>query len=88
MKWLNDVFIAPNEISTIPGAQKQSTLMSIAVGVFAAVGGFIYGYDTGLINSLAEMQFVRHEFASNHTSFTAKETSIITAILSLSLIHI
>ncbi|CAM9019841.1 unnamed protein product [Wickerhamomyces anomalus] len=83
MKWLNDVFIAPNEISTIPGAQKQSTLMSIAVGVFAAVGGFIYGYDTGLINSLAEMQFVRHEFASNHTSFTAKETSIITAILSL-----
>lgn len=80
---LRDIFIAPNDIARIPGAQKQSTLMSIAVGLFAAVGGFIYGYDTGLINSLSEMEFVRHEFASNHTSFTAKETSIITAILSL-----
>lgn len=83
MKWFHDAFIAPDEISAIPGAQKQSTLMSITVGVFAAVGGFIYGYDTGLINSLSEMEYVRHNFASNHMSFTAKETSIITAILSL-----
>lgn len=83
MQWLRNVFIAPNEMALIPGAQKQSTLMSIAVGVFAAVGGFIYGYDTGLINSLSEMEYVRHNFASNHVSFTAKETSLITAILSL-----
>ncbi|CCH41443.1 High-affinity glucose transporter [Wickerhamomyces ciferrii] len=83
MNKLREVFIAPNELNVIPGAKPQSTLMSILVGLFAAVGGFIYGYDTGIINSIAEMEYVRQQFASNGQYFTAKETSLITAILSL-----
>ncbi|KAH3664415.1 hypothetical protein WICMUC_005800 [Wickerhamomyces mucosus] len=76
-------FIDPSENIRLPGAQKQSTIMPIAVGLFAAVGGFIYGYDTGIINSILEMEYVIRHFASNGTSFTAKETSIMVAILSL-----
>lgn len=83
MTWFRNVFTDPEEKLDIPGAQPQSTFMPVAVGGFAAVGGFIYGYDTGLINSISEMEYVRHRFAANHSTFTTQETSIMTAILSL-----
>lgn len=57
--------------------------MSILVGVFVAVGGFLYGYDTGLINNITEMKYVKTHFAENKQQFTAKEMSILVSFLSL-----
>ncbi|SCU92785.1 LANO_0E02102g1_1 [Lachancea nothofagi CBS 11611] len=64
-------------------ARPQSSFMSILVGVFVAVGGFLYGYDTGLINNISEMQYVKTHFAANGEQFTAKEMSILVSFLSL-----
>ncbi|CCF60740.1 hypothetical protein KAFR_0L01310 [Kazachstania africana CBS 2517] len=61
----------------------QSNTMSIVVGVFVAVGGFLFGYDTGLINSLIDMQYVREHLAPNHTFFTNVQMSILVSFLSL-----
>ena len=41
--------------------QKSSSLSAIVVGLVAAMGGFLYGYDTGLINDILEMRF--HPFS-------------------------
>ncbi|KAH3674523.1 hypothetical protein WICPIJ_009561 [Wickerhamomyces pijperi] len=78
-------FIDPtaSQSSEITGSKKQSQIMPLAVGLFAATGGFIYGYDTGIINSISEMQYVRSHFASNGVSFSVNEASIMVAILSL-----
>ncbi|KAK6463082.1 Hgt4 glucose and galactose sensor [Scheffersomyces coipomensis] len=63
--------------------QKSSSKSAVIVGLVAAVGGFLYGYDTGLINDLLEMQYVYENFPSNHQSFSSHERALITAILSL-----
>ncbi|ODV86419.1 hypothetical protein CANARDRAFT_27630 [[Candida] arabinofermentans NRRL YB-2248] len=64
--------------------QKQKTsAMAMWVGLLTAVGGFLYGYDTGIINGLLEMAYVKKKFADDSIAFTAKETSLITGILSV-----
>lgn len=63
--------------------QKSSSNSAIIVGLVAAVGGFLYGYDTGLINDILEMHYVYETFPSNGTSFSTHERALITAILSL-----
>ncbi|KAG0671063.1 Plasma membrane low glucose sensor [Maudiozyma exigua] len=61
----------------------RSTIMSSLVGIFVAVGGFMYGYDTGLINSLTDMKFVKSHLAPNNIEFTAQETAVLVSFLSL-----
>lgn len=61
----------------------QSNAMTIFVGVFVAVGGFLFGYDTGLINSITDMKYVKSNLAPNRVEFTAKEMSILVSFLSL-----
>lgn len=63
--------------------QPQSNLMTIVVGVFVAVGGFLFGYDTGLINSIIDMNYVRTNLAPDHEGFSAREMAIIVSFLSL-----
>lgn len=64
--------------------QKSSSSSALIVGLVAAVGGFMYGYDTGLINDIMEMNYVINMFAGNPAEgFTTHERAFITAILSL-----
>ncbi|AQZ10604.1 MAL11 (YGR289C) [Zygosaccharomyces parabailii] len=70
-------------IFSMSPAQPQSKIMSVLVGVFVAVGGFLFGYDTGLINSLLDMNYVDKHLSPNHNGFTTKQTSIIVSFLSL-----
>lgn len=62
--------------------QKTSSKGAVVVGLVAAVGGFLYGYDTGLINDILEMPFVKDEFTTSGT-FTVHQRSLVTGILSL-----
>ncbi|CAI5130518.1 BBT_HP_G0140180.mRNA.1.CDS.1 [Saccharomyces cerevisiae] len=75
--------IDDNSILFSEPPQKQSMMMSICVGVFVAVGGFLFGYDTGLINSITSMNYVKSHVAPNHDSFTAQQMSILVSFLSL-----
>lgn len=63
--------------------QKSSSLSAIVVGLVAAVGGFLYGYDTGLINDILEMNYVSTHFPLNGHSFSTHERALVTAMLSL-----
>lgn len=63
--------------------QKSSSNSAFIVGLVAAVGGFLYGYDTGLINDIMEMQYVKQTIPANREYFTVHERALITAILSL-----
>lgn len=63
--------------------QKSSLNSAWVVGLVAAIGGFLYGFDTGLINDLLEMKYVMETFPSNKTAFNTHERALITAILSL-----
>lgn len=63
--------------------QKSSSNSAIVVGLVAAVGGFLYGYDTGLINDILEMHYVKTHIPANNEFFTTHERALITAILSL-----
>lgn len=63
--------------------QKSSSNSAFVVGMVAAVGGFLYGYDTGLINDIMEMNYVKTHIPLNKTNFTVHERALITAILLL-----
>lgn len=63
--------------------QKSSSTSAILVGLMAAVGGFLYGYDTGLINDILEMSYVKRHIATNGVRFSVHERALVTAILSL-----
>lgn len=63
--------------------QKSLSNSAFVVGMVAAVGGFLYGYDTGLINDIMEMNYVKSTIPANKSSFTVHERALITAILSL-----
>ncbi|KAL6940454.1 hypothetical protein ACO0QE_004355 [Hanseniaspora vineae] len=64
--------------------QKQSLKMSFLVGIFVAVGGFLYGYDTGLINSITDMPYVTKHFTTTAShEFTNGQHAIIVSSLSI-----
>lgn len=63
--------------------QKLLLNLAIIVGLVAAVGGFLYGYDTGLINDILEMNYVKTHIPHSPNGFTVHERALITAILSL-----
>lgn len=60
-----------------------STSMGIFVGAFAALGGVLYGYDTGTISGVMAMNYVKATFPANKEYFTSAELSLIVSILSV-----
>lgn len=68
-----------------PSLKRTGELTSSAftVGLVAALGGFMYGYDTGLINSILEMDYVQRHVSANKVDFRVDERSLLTAVLSL-----
>jgi SP family sugar:H+ symporter-like MFS transporter len=60
-----------------------SPKMGIIVGLFAAVGGILFGYDTGTISGVMGMDYVKRTFPANGHSFTSSESSLIVSILSV-----
>lgn len=61
----------------------RSKIMTSLVGLFVAVGGLLFGYDTGLINSVSEMPMFIQRMVPGHSSFTSGQLSIIVSFLSL-----
>lgn len=59
-----------------------STFMAIFVGMFAACGGILYGYDTGTISGVLAMNYVLERFPDTPGEFTSGEHSLIVSILS------
>lgn len=60
-----------------------STTMGILVGLFAAFGGILFGYDTGTISGVMAMDYVKARFPDNKHTFSASESSLIVSILSV-----
>ena len=60
-----------------------SSTMGVVVGLFAAFGGILFGYDTGLINSILAMDYVKAQFPEKGDDFSASEKSLIVSILSV-----
>lgn len=75
--------MADPEIRLYTGGQPQLLVMAIFVGLMAAVGGLLYGYDTGLVNLFMEMNYVLKHFPADGQLFAPHEASIITASLSI-----
>lgn len=60
-----------------------STFMAISVGMFAAFGGILFGYDTGTISGILAMPYVLDRFPEEEVGkFTSSEHSLIVSILS------
>lgn len=60
-----------------------STTMGVVVGVFAAFGGILFGYDTGTISGILAMKYVTARFPSDKVDFSSSEKSLIVSILSV-----
>lgn len=60
-----------------------STTMGVVVGAFAAVGGILFGYDTGTISGILAMKYVTARFPKDKAEFTSSEKSLIVSILSV-----
>ena len=77
-----DSYLDPKIFDKEP--QNQSLKMSFLVGIFVAVGGFLYGYDTGLINSITDMPYVTKNFTTTAShEFTNGQHAIIVSSLSI-----
>jgi SP family sugar:H+ symporter-like MFS transporter len=69
---------------TAPPGYAGKSWPAIMVGLFVAFGGVLFGYDTGTISGIIEMNFWKHEFAdeSHQYELTSDQTSLIVSILS------
>ncbi|CAF4057848.1 unnamed protein product [Adineta steineri] len=67
-------------------AKFRQNPMAIIVSAFAAFGGFLYGYDTGIISGIIDMNyFLRtfgHQLPDRTYALTSNDKSLIVSILS------
>ena len=55
---------------------------AIAIGMFVAFGGVLFGYDTGTISGIIAMPYWLKLFSDNGQALTASQDSLIVSILS------
>ncbi|KAG0152409.1 hypothetical protein CROQUDRAFT_649802 [Cronartium quercuum f. sp. fusiforme G11] len=70
----------------IPPPSMRAKLVGIAMAVFAAFGGCLYGYDTGYIAGIKEMSFWLETFGEQADSgfvLSTANNSLVTSILSV-----
>ncbi|KAL6708228.1 Plasma membrane low glucose sensor [Coniothyrium glycines] len=68
---------------TPPPGEAGKAWPAIAVGLFVAFGGVLYGYDTGIISGILAMPYWLREFStSSDGQLTASQDSLIVSILS------
>ncbi|KAK7725944.1 Plasma membrane low glucose sensor [Botryosphaeria dothidea] len=72
-----------------PADTPGSAFPAIAVGLFVAFGGILFGYDTGTIGDILGMDYWQNQFSTgyvnpktNHLDVTSSQTSEIVSILS------
>ncbi|KAI7176780.1 putative transporter [Hortaea werneckii] len=67
-----------------PADEHGAAWPSILVGLFAAFAGILYGYDTGTISGILEMDFWQQEFGKDGRDYILdSEQSLIVSILSV-----
>lgn len=54
---------------------KQQRVSAFKIILVTAMGGFLYGYDTGIINDILEMKYVYTNFPSSGNGFSTHEKS-------------
>ncbi|ODV58957.1 sugar porter family MFS transporter [Ascoidea rubescens DSM 1968] len=66
-----------------PKKTEENVWPAIIVGLFAAFGGILFGYDTGSISGVMEMNYVLERFPEDKPmEFSSSEHSLIVSILS------
>ncbi|GAA5914181.1 sugar porter family MFS transporter [Sporobolomyces salmoneus] len=69
-----------------PAVAKKLTFMGVFTAAFAAFGGFLFGYDTGYISGVKEMQYWVNKFGTEQPDGTyllsSGDNSLVTSILS------
>ena len=70
-----------------PTSDSRSQRFAILVAAFAAVGGFLYGYDTGTISGILAMTSFKNTFGTvaagqSVATLSTSETSLMVSILS------
>ena len=57
--------------------------MSILVVILVTLGGFLFSYDTGFINSVIDMLYVKNHISPDLVGFTATQMSKLVLFLSM-----
>ncbi|KAG0152433.1 hypothetical protein CROQUDRAFT_649835 [Cronartium quercuum f. sp. fusiforme G11] len=75
------------DLPVLPPASTKAKLVGISMALFAAFGGFLYGYDTGYIAGTKEMEFWLKLFGDPDGKggfvLSTANDSLVTAILSV-----
>ncbi|EGF99212.1 uncharacterized protein MELLADRAFT_50751 [Melampsora larici-populina 98AG31] len=79
--------ISGNAGAVLPPASTRAKLVGIAMALFAAFGGYLYGYDTGYISGTKEMPYWLQKFGEPDGSgkyiLSTVNNSLVTSILSV-----
>ncbi|KAG0152412.1 hypothetical protein CROQUDRAFT_649808 [Cronartium quercuum f. sp. fusiforme G11] len=78
---------SPHDAAVMPPPSTKAMLVGISMALFAAFGGYLYGYDTGYISGTKEMPYWLQRFGEPDDSgkfiLTTEKNSLVTSILSV-----
>ncbi|EGF99244.1 uncharacterized protein MELLADRAFT_40379 [Melampsora larici-populina 98AG31] len=81
-----DIGKSPGGLPVLPPASTKAKLVGISMALFAAFGGYLYGYDTGYISGTKEMPYWLETFGEKNAKgeyiLSTANDSLVTSILS------